>query len=67
MSTRYASRKFLLAAASLASANWLAITAVITPVVYQGIVLGTVGAYIIGNVWQKNVDKKASATQEAAQ
>ena len=50
---RYGSRKFLLAAAALGSATWLVAAGAITPVVYQYVVLGTVGAYIAGNVAQK--------------
>ena len=61
---RYASRKFLLAAAALACATWLMSVFAITPEVYQWVVLGTVGAYITGNVGQKWVEKKApDATQ----
>lgn len=61
--SRYASRKFLLAAAALASATWLVSIGAITPVVYQVVVLGTVGAYITGNVGQKWVEKKAAVVE----
>jgi len=57
VTTRYASRKFLLAGAALASATWLMSIFAITPEVYQWVVLGTVGAYITGNVGQKLVEK----------
>ena len=63
MSNRYASRKFLLALLSLVSATGLVATGAITPDVYQYVVLGTVGAYIAGNVGQKWVDKKTGASQ----
>ena len=61
MNTRYASRKFILALASLASTTWLVSVGAITPAVYQAVVLGTVGAYIAGNVWQKWVSSKEQA------
>jgi len=63
MTTRYASRKFILAMLSLASATWLVSTGAITPLVYQYVVLGTVGAYITGNVGQKWLTQKAEAAQ----
>lgn len=56
--SRYASRKFILAGAALASATWLVSGGAITPAEYQAVVLGTVGAYIAGNVWQKWVAGK---------
>lgn len=56
---RHLSRKFLLAGAALGSATWSVSSGTITPDVYQAVVLGTVGAYIVGNVSQKTVDKFA--------
>ena len=67
MTTRYASRKFILAMLSLASATWLVATGAITPAVYQYVVLGTVGAYITGNVGQKWLEAQATKKAEAAQ
>lgn len=58
--SRYASRKFLLALLSLASATWLALEHVIAAGDYKAVVLGTVGAYIIGNVAQKATSKDAA-------
>lgn len=49
---RLASRKFLLAAASLVSATWLVATGAIADGVYSAVVIATVGAYITGNVAQ---------------
>lgn len=51
--TRYHSRKFILALLSLGSATWLVFERVITAGDYKVVVLGTVGAYIAGNVLQK--------------
>jgi len=63
MTTRYASRKFLLACAGVASATWLVSIGAITPVVYQAVVLGTGGVYITGNVVQKWLEKNSGAGQ----
>jgi len=49
----YASRKFVLALLSLASATWLVWEKVITTGDYKAVLLGTVGSYIAGNVVQK--------------
>lgn len=56
-SSRYASRKFLLAAAALASATGLVALTMISDGVYSAVVIATVGAYIAGNVAQKAVEK----------
>lgn len=55
--TRYGSRKFLLALATLASATWLVHTGHIADGVYSAVVVATVGAYITGNVAQKALAK----------
>lgn len=55
--TRYVSRKFLLALATLISANVLVVTGHIADGVYSAVVIATVGAYIAGNVAQKAVTK----------
>jgi hypothetical protein len=54
---RYASRKFILAALSLASATGLVAFGLIADGVYSAVVIATVGAYITGNVAQKAVLK----------
>lgn len=54
---RYASRKFLLAAASLVSASALVCFGHIADGVYSAVVIATVGAYIAGNVTQKATAK----------
>jgi hypothetical protein len=46
-------RKYTLAAATLLINSGLVIGAYIPPTVYATVVLGTVGAYIAGNVIQK--------------
>jgi hypothetical protein len=55
--SRYASRKFLLAAASLSSASALVCFGHISDGVYSAVVIATVGAYIAGNVTQKATAK----------
>lgn len=61
--SRYGSRKFILALLSLVSASWLVACGAITPDVYRYVVLGTVGAYITGNVLQKWVVGKTEVSQ----
>ena len=56
---RYASRKFLLSAASLLSATGLVAFGMIADGVYSAVVIATVGAYITGNVAQKALVKNA--------
>lgn len=51
--SRYASRKFLLASLSLASATGLVWLGHIADGVYSAVVIATVGAYIAGNIAQK--------------
>ena len=55
---RYASRKFLIALATLASATWLVCAGHIADGVYSAVVIATVGAYIAGNVTQKATAKE---------
>lgn len=54
---RYASRKFLLCLATLGASSWLVFEKVIESGDYKAILIGTVGAYIIGNVAQKATAK----------
>lgn len=51
--SRYASRKFLLSLATLASATALVATGHIADGVYSAVVIATVGAYVAANVAQK--------------
>lgn len=53
MTTRYASRKFLLALMALGSATLLVSMGAIADGVYSAVAIATVGAYIAGNVAQK--------------
>lgn len=55
--SRYASRKFLLALLSLASATGLVWSGHIADGVYSAVVIATVGVYIAGNVTQKATAK----------
>lgn len=50
-----ASRKFILAMASLASATWLTAAGYIADGVYSAVVIATVGGYLTANVVQKKV------------
>ena len=54
---RYGSRKFLLSCASLLSATGLVAFGSISDGVYSAVVIATVGAYIVGNVTQKQVER----------
>ena len=54
--TRYASRKFLAAMATLAASTWALAESLIAAGDYKAIVLGTVAAYIAGNVGQKALE-----------
>ena len=56
---RYASRKFLLSAASLLSATGLVAFGMIADGVYSAVVIATVGVYVAGNVTQKALAKNA--------
>jgi hypothetical protein len=59
-SSRYASRKFLIALLVVLSATWLVYLGRIGDAVYQVIVLGVVTVYLGANVAQRFVDKKAA-------
>lgn len=52
---RYGSRKFLLAAATLASVSALVWFGKVDGGVYSAVVIATVAAYVTGNVMQKRV------------
>jgi len=49
----FGGRRFLLSFASLWVCSALLMGNYIDPTTYRDIVLGTVGAYILGNTWQK--------------
>lgn len=53
--SRYASRKFILAVLTLASASALVACQLIADGVYSAVVIATVSAYIAGNVAQRSV------------
>lgn len=61
--TRYGSRKFLAALAALGCASWALAQSLLDGGDYKAIVLGTVGAYIVGNVAQKAVQAKQEAAK----
>ena len=52
---RYKSRKFIAALLALASVHWALVEKLIEAGDYKTVLLGTIGAYIIGNVAQKAV------------
>lgn len=56
--SRFLSRKFLAAMASLFSAHWLVSDSRIADGVYSAVVIATVAAYIAGNVAQKAMKKE---------
>lgn len=60
---RLASRKFLLAMATLASASGLVAFGHIADGVYSAVVIATVGAYIAGNVTQAVASRSASSAE----
>lgn len=55
--TRYASRKFIVAMAAIASASWLVYTGHIADGVYSAVVIAAVGGYLAANVTQRAVVK----------
>jgi len=56
--TKYSSRKFILCVLNLLVSAWLLWEHLIDASTYKALVLGTVGAYIIGNVASKMVTKQ---------
>ena len=54
-----ASRKFLLALATVASATWLVAAGHIADGVYSAVVIAAVGGYLAANVTQKATAKEA--------
>ncbi len=57
MTSRYASRKFLIAIAALVCAQWSLIELLISGEQYKVIVIGVLGLYGLANVAQKAVVK----------
>lgn len=55
-----ASRKFLLALATVASATWLVASGHIADGVYSVVVVAAVGGYLTANVTQKATAKEAT-------
>ena len=64
-SSRYASRKFIAAMASLVCAHWALIERLIAAADYKAIVLGTVAVYMAGNVGQKAVEQRQPPKEPA--
>ena len=64
--TRYRSRKFLLALATLLSCVVLVWFERISDGVFSAVVIATVGAYLTANVAQKSVEKAAVLAKEKA-
>jgi len=58
--TRYASRKFAVAMAAIASASWLVYTGHIADGVYSAVVIAAVGGYLAANVTQKATAKEGT-------
>ena len=54
---RYASRKFVAAMSALVTSTWALAEHLIAAADYKAILLGTVAAYIVGNVAQKAVER----------
>jgi len=57
---RLASRKFLLALATVASATWLVASGHIADGVYSAVVIAAVGGYLAANVTQKATAKETT-------
>lgn len=55
--TRYASRKFVVAMAAIASASWLVYSGHIADGVYSAVVIAAVTGYLAANVTQRAVVK----------
>ena len=58
--TRYASRKFIVAMAAIASASWLVYAGHIADGVYSAVVIAAVGGYLAANVTQKATAKEGA-------
>ena len=58
--TRYASRKFIVAMAAIASASWLVYSGHIADGVYSAVVIAAVGGYLAANVTQKATAKEGA-------
>ncbi len=58
--TRYASRKFAVAMAAIASASWLVYSGHIADGVYSAVVIAAVGGYLAANVTQKATAKEGA-------
>ena len=58
--TRYASRKFIVAMAAIASASWLVYTGHIADGVYSAVVIAAVGGYLAANVTPKATAKEGA-------
>lgn len=58
--TRYASRKFAVAMAAIASASWLVYTGHIADGVYSAVVIAAVTGYLAANVTQKATTKEGA-------
>ena len=56
--TRYASRKFVVAMAAIASASWLVYSGHIADGVYSAVVIAAVTGYLAANVTQKATAKE---------
>lgn len=55
--SRYGSRKFIAAIVAMVGAQWGLLVGLVPPADYRLIVLGTIGAYIVGNVGQKALER----------
>ncbi len=58
--TRYASRKFAVAMAAIASASWLVYAGHIGDGVYSAVVIAAVTGYLAANVTQKATAKEGA-------
>jgi len=58
--TRYASRKFIVAMTTIASASWLTWAGHIADGVYSAVVIAAVTGYLAANVTQKATAKETS-------
>jgi hypothetical protein len=58
--TRYASRKFAVAMAAIASASWLVYAGHIADGVYSAVVIAAVTGYLAANVTQKATAKEGA-------